>query len=388
MILISVIGTGTYQPTTYQFNGKQSETSPYIIKAINDLFKPDKTFVIMTEQAETAHKSNLEQVCEFEMIPIKAGKNEQELWDMFQVVADIVPENQNIIIDVTHGFRSQPMLLLAIAVYLQVTKNVKVDYILYGAFDAKDENGISPIFDLKPFLDLISWSFATDNFIKKGDATLLSELIINIHNQAYKSKNDYLPKGLKSVGQKLSDMTKAFSVVRPQEILNIAKELPEKITQSYSDTDNLSKAKPFKSLLDKITEKFAKFSIDETVFSKSGINAQTEIIQYYLDTKQYQQAVTLSRELVVSKVCSIYNFDMLTQREQAEILLNSTIRNDNPFLQMTEQGKKFADIWQILGNIRNDINHAGMRENPIPASSIIQQIEKLCSQTIELVRQQ
>jgi CRISPR-associated DxTHG motif protein len=388
MVLISVIGTGTYQPTTYQFNGKQSETSPYIIKAINDLFKPDKTFVIMTEQAETAHKSNLEQVCAFEMIPIKAGKNEQELWDMFQVVADIVPENQNIIIDVTHGFRSQPMLLLAIAVYLQVTKNVKVDYILYGAFDAKDENGISPIFDLKPFLDVISWSFATDNFIKKGDATLLSELIINIHNQAYKNKNDYLPKGLKSVGQKLSDMTKAFSVVRPQEILNIAKELPEKITQSYSDTDNLSKAKPFKSLLDKITEKFAKFSIDETVFSESGINAQAEIIQYYIDTKQYQQAVTLSRELVVSKVCSIYNFDMLTQREQAETLLNSTIRNDNPFLQMTEQGKKFAEIWQVLGNIRNDINHAGMRENPIPASSIIQQIEKLCSQTIELVRQQ
>lgn len=388
MVLISVIGTGTYQPTTYQFNGKQSETSPYIIKAINDLFKPDKTFVIMTEQAETAHKSNLEQVCEFEMIQIKAGKNEQELWDMFQVVADIVPENQNIIIDVTHGFRSQPMLLLAIAIYLQVTKNVKVDYILYGAFDAKDENGISPIFDLKPFLDLISWSFATDNFIKKGDATLLSELIINIHNQAYKSKNDYLPKGLKSVGQKLSDMTKAFSVVRPQEILSIAQELPEKITQSYSDTDNLSKAKPFKSLLDKITEKFAKFSIDETVFSESGIYAQAEIIQYYLDTKQYQQAVTLSRELVVSKVCSIYKFDMLTQREQAENLLNSTIRNDNPFLQMTEQGKNFADIWQVLGNIRNDINHAGMRENPIPASSIIQQIEKLCSQTIELVRQQ
>jgi CRISPR-associated DxTHG motif protein len=387
MVLISVIGTGTYQPTTYQFNGKQSETSPYIIKAINDLFKPDKTFVIMTEQAETAHKSNLEQVCEFEMIQIKAGKNEQELWDMFQVVADIVPENENIIIDVTHGFRSQPMLLLAIAIYLQVTKNVKVDYILYGAFDAKDENGISPIFDLKPFLDLISWSFATDNFIKKGDATLLSELIINIHNQAYKSKNDYLPKGLKSVGQKLSDMTKAFSVVRPQEILSIAKELPEKITQSYSDTYNLSKAKPFKSLLDKITEKFAKFSIDETVFSESGIYAQAEIIKYYLDTKQYQQAVTLSRELVVSKVCSIYKFDMLTQREQAENLLNSTIRNDNPFLQMTEQGKKFADIWQVLGNIRNDINHAGMRENPIPASSIIQQIEKLCSQTAELVRQ-
>lgn len=388
MILISVIGTGAYQPTTYQFNGKQSETSPYIIKAIKDLFNPDKIFVIMTEQAANAHKSNLAQLCKFEMIPIQAGRNEQELWDMFQAVVDIVPENQNIIIDVTHGFRSQPMLLLAIAVYLQVTKNVKVDYILYGAFDAKDENGISPIFDLKPFLDLISWSFATENFIKKGDATLLSELIINIHNQAYKSKNDYLPKGLKSVGQKLSDMTKAFSVVRPQEILNIAKELPEKITQSYLDTDNLSKAKPFKSLLDKITEKFAKFSIDETVFSESGINAQAEIIQYYLDTKQYQQAVTLSRELVVSKVCSIYNFDMLTQREQAENLLNNAIRNDNPFLQMTEKGKKFADVWQNLGNIRNDINHAGMRESPIPANSLIQQIEKLCNKTIELVREQ
>lgn len=216
---------------------------------------------------------------------------------------------------------------------------------------------------------------------------MLSELIINIHNQAYKNKNDYLPKGLKSVGQKLSDLTKAFLVVRPQEVLVIAKELPEKITQSYSDTDNLSKAKPFKSLLDKITDIFTKFSIDDTFFSVNGINAQAEIIKFYLETKQYQQAVTLSRELIVSKVCAVYTFDMLTQREQAENLLNNTVRNDNPFLQLTEQGKKFADVWQNLGNIRNDINHAGMRENPIPAKNIIQQVKELCNKTIELVRE-
>ncbi|MCC7224785.1 MAG: TIGR02221 family CRISPR-associated protein [Chitinophagales bacterium] len=384
-MLISVIGTGGYKPTTYQFGGKQAESSPYVIKAIKELFSPDKIFVLMTKEAEEKHKSDLEQVCEFEMIPIQTGKNERELWDMFQAVAEKVPENETLIIDVTHGFRSQPMLLLAIAVYLQVMKNVKIAHILYGAYDAKDDNGVSPIFDLKPFLDLISWSFATDNFLKKGDATLLSELLSNIHNQAHKSKNDYSPKGLKGIGKTLAKLSEAFAVVRPQEVLELASQLPKKIKQTYSDIDNLSEAKPFKSLLDKITEKFDKFSFNGSFFSEEGMRAQAKIIKFCLDTEQYQQAVTLSRELIVTKACAILNFDMIKNRGEAEKQLNDAAINENHFLQMTEQSKEFVSIWRNLVEIRNDINHAGMRKKTIPAKSLIEQIKKLCGEVVELV---
>ena len=380
--LISVIGTGNYEQTTYQFNGKQAEPSPYVIKAIKELFSPDKIFVLMTKEAEEKHKSGLEQVCEFEMILIQAGKNERELWDMFQAVAEKIPENEHLTIDVTHGFRSQPMLLLAIAIYLQVMKNVKIDHILYGAFDAKDANGVSPIFDLKPFLDLISWSFATDNFLKKGDATLLSELLRNIHGQAHKNKNDYLPKGLDGIGKTLAELSEAFAVVRPQEVLELAKQLPKKIERTYPDIDNLSAAKPFKSLLDKIKEKFDEFSHNGTFSSEDGMRAQAKIIKFCLDTEQYQQAITLSRELIISKVCAIYGLD---ERGEAEKLLNDPAKNETPFLQMTEQNKKLVSIWRDLADVRNDINHSGMRKNPRPAKKLIKQIEKLCGEVVELV---
>ncbi len=142
---------------------------------------------------------------------------------------------------------------------------------------------------------------------------------------------------------------------------------------------------PFKSLLDKITEKFDKFSFNGSFFSEEGMRAQAKIIKFCLDTEQYQQAATLSRELIVTKTCAILKFDMIENRGEAEKQLNGAAINENPFLQMTEQSKKFVSIWRNLGNIRNDINHAGMRKNPMSATSLIEQIEKLCGEVVELV---
>lgn len=389
MILISMLGIGKYEPTTYQFEGKQAESSKYIVKAISQILPIETIFVVMTEQAKLAHSEALKSVCDFEIIDIPTGKNEQEFWGIFQAIVDKIPKNSSIIIDVTHGFRSQPMLLLAIAVYLKVLKNVLVEYILYGAFDAKDENGVSPIFNLKPFLDLISWSFATESFLQKGDATLISELIIGIHKKAYKTKSEYLPKGLESVGNRLLKLTKSFSVVRPQEALNLLKNLPQEISKSYTDSENLASAKPFKELINKIIDRFAPL-IDEgnaiDVFSEKGLKSQGNIIKFYLETKQYQQAITLSREVLVTFICELQKLNKIEGRAKAESILHNLFelsKETDTFI--TDEAKKYARLWQNLANLRNDVNHAGMRISPIPAESLIPLVEEYCQEVIDII---
>lgn len=382
MILLSFIGKGVYGETIYKFEDKQSESTCYVVKALKELFSPNKVFLLMTNQAKQ-RESELKNILEFETISIPEGKNETELWEIFQQVIEKIPEKEELILDVTHGFRSLAILLLAILAYLKATKQVSVKYILYGAYDAR-ENEVAPIFNLMPFMDLINWSFATENFLQKGDASLVSSLIKNIHSQAYRNKNDYLPKGLQNIGNTLENISKAFSVVRPKEIIEQAQSLPKQIEESYKDVNSLSPARPFQFLLDKIKDRFQSFLPKEKTISlnsKEEILIHAEILKYYLETQQYQQAITLARELIVSHVCILNNLDMMKERARVEGFLNLTSDNN---LQIPEELKK---LWGAITDSRNDINHAGMRENPAGTTTLIRNIETYCKDVIELLQE-
>jgi CRISPR-associated Csx2 family protein len=105
---------------------------------------------------------------------------------MFALLADALPENSQVIVDVTHGFRSQPMLALAAGVYLRTVKNVTIDRIVYGAYEARDTHtNTAPVVDLTSFLDLIDWSVSAGQFIKYGNARPLSSLLNELHREKY-----------------------------------------------------------------------------------------------------------------------------------------------------------------------------------------------------------
>ncbi|MGQ9462826.1 MAG: CRISPR-associated DxTHG motif protein, partial [Candidatus Fervidibacter sp.] len=63
-----------------------------------------------------------------------------------------------------HAFRSLPLIVFTVAVYLRRTKNVTIRHIVYGAYEAREPFRDPPqpedqaqIFDLTPLLDLLDW---------------------------------------------------------------------------------------------------------------------------------------------------------------------------------------------------------------------------------------
>ena len=132
MIAISFLGLGKkkketgvfeYEHTKYEYGGRIVETC-YFPYAVKEFTKPEKLAVIMTEKARTAHSDRLREKCEYETIIIPEGKTEKEIWEIFGEISDYVPENAEIILDITHGFRSQPVILLACLIYLKVPCNI------------------------------------------------------------------------------------------------------------------------------------------------------------------------------------------------------------------------------------------------------------------------
>lgn len=171
---ISFLGAGDYQRCRYQYNGQIYET-PYFHEAAQHFFGPDRVLILCTPEAAQKHSAALSD--SLEAISIPSGKTEEELWELFTVLTEHVPEGATLIVDVTHSFRTQPMLALAAAYFLRTARSVQIEHIVYGAFEARDAaTGEVPVFDLMPFVQLIDWSVAVHQFVHYGQS---KDLLLN-----------------------------------------------------------------------------------------------------------------------------------------------------------------------------------------------------------------
>jgi CRISPR-associated DxTHG motif protein len=298
MKLITALGAGKYEPVTYRWNDHTYETS-FVQEAFVHWLKPEVTCVLLTEKARETHWNNLcqrlQEHTQTVAIDIPDGKRESELWQIFTAISDAVHEGDEIAFDITHGFRSLPVLALLTIAYLKQIKQVKVRYILYGAFDAKDEQG-TPVFDLTPFADLLEWLVAAKMFTATGDSSELGRLIQEVQNDAYRNRGAYgenLPRALKNFGMALEEVSNDLLLAR-------VPNLPD--SDSATSLNGRSEASarslgqwtpPLTLLLDKIADAYEPFQDD-------SLPTQATLIRWYLDHNHIVQAMTLAREWVVS----------------------------------------------------------------------------------------
>ena len=153
---------------------------------------------------------------------------------------------------------------------------------------------------------------------------------------------------------------------------------------------DLTPAKPFAFLLDKVVNRFSLFSQTTNLFNEDGFQAQAQMIEFYLQTEQYQQAILLGREAIVSKVCVQHNFSALNreEREQAENMLrqwSEPLSRGQPVAKEHSQYKELATLWNKTIKIRNDIAHAGMNEDAAEAKNLIHRIKSTCKEIQEFL---
>jgi CRISPR-associated DxTHG motif protein len=93
-------------------------------------------------------------------IVIPSGQSETELWEIFEAISESVNEGDDLYVDVTHGFRTLPIVLLTALEYLQRAKGVHIRQVTYGAYEARVGAGPAPTFDLTPFFIIREWTAA------------------------------------------------------------------------------------------------------------------------------------------------------------------------------------------------------------------------------------
>ncbi len=243
--LLTFLGARPLEETTYTWRGF-THTASAAPLATTAFLKPSRVSVFLTVQARQAtYPAFAREFRErfpaivLQPVDVPSGRDEQELWALFENMVDTVleAEERAIALDITHGFRSLPLMAMLAAVYARSAFAVQIEAVLYGALDATHD-GQTPMFDLSPMLTLLEWAVAADRFNRTGDARYLASLL----GQAQKRLAQGLQHDQEAIAQQvaplgrlrsgLKHLSQALAVVRPDEVAEGAARLPEHIEQA------------------------------------------------------------------------------------------------------------------------------------------------------------
>jgi CRISPR-associated Csx2 family protein len=361
MIILTMLGTGNYGTTRYVWGDRTCETHLFPI-ALATWFPEAEVKALATVEASEKFGGPLQDaVPRADLVPIPSGKSESELWEIYRTISETLPDGSPVLFDITHGFRSLPTLALLALSFLRTAKKVRLEHVLYGAWEARDpETNASPVFELTPFVTMIDWANATNRFLETGQAQKFAPLITK--NERY---------ALKEVAGRMTDVSDALAHMRAQAVTDSAQKLLNRITAARS-TEWDQKHAPMQLLLDLIEEQFSPMS------NRDPLKAQWAEIVWLADRKHYAAAASLAREWLVSVRVLTSGERILpvvdASRDAAEKWLNDRTKA------VPAEWTRALELWRNLGNLRNDLMHWGMREGPRPVGTVEREVNALPEQ--------
>lgn len=393
MNALTFLGTGRYEPTTYVWRDagrEQSYQTHLLPEAVARIFKPEQLIVFVTPQArEHEHFRTLrERLGEgLRSVDIPEGKSEEELWQIFDACISAVREGEEILLDVTHAFCSLPLIVFTVAAYLRRAKGVAINRLVYGAYEARDDQNRSPIFDLTPLLDLLDWLSGAEALLLRSDANALAERLDNTHRRLWKERvGNTLPQRLQVVAAMLRNLSRALHLSRPLEVMQVAERLLPLLDEVAAEAKRW--AKPFAAILEQVRADVAGLAhAKPTLLDQENLRRQLALIEHYLERNLAVQAITLAREWLVSWACyqrGEGDWLALGDRKVAENALGQAAAHKRGeaievpgWFARLPQAEQAADTWNWPSNLRNDLAHCGMRASPTPGQSIEQQAKEI-----------
>lgn len=409
--MLTFLGTNDYLPCNYLLNKKKADNARFVQEALASILcknwdEEDKIVVFLTEDAknrnwvDNGHKDRDDKPLQreglkrrLERLGLKAniltkeiprGRSEGEIWDIFGIVFNQISEGDEIIFDITHGFRSLPMLAMIVLNYAKVLKNIKINGIYYGAFESlgfkRDVEKMSkkhrnaPIFNLSPFVRLFNWTGAIDNFLTYGDAkdinTLTNEKIMPILRET-EGKNKEA-KNLRNLGVQLEKLTELIQTSRGY---GLVRDFDFSQLRELIDSNTKSTLKPLNPLLGRISDKIKSFANNEI---EKGYSA----VKWCIEHNLIQQGYTMLQEMMISEiVANNFEKDKIANREKRQLVsqainIKHRKKPENKWEEPAQSNKKdvqrildgldedFVKIYDSVSQYRNDINHAGFGDNP------------------------
>ena len=375
-VLISFLGTGpstlgsnnlrNYRTANYRIDDKEYVSS-FVADALANHYKIDTVFIIGTvksmweelyrvfcekrgekpdieyytelgtisetatcmSELEIPYKEKIEEVLGkgSQVILINYGLNEDELNNNISNILGIekyLKNGDKLYVDITHSFRSLPLLMMNTLIHLQnvSSKNITIELISYGMLDVIRELGYVPVVNLKKVLEVNDWITGAYSFSEFGNAYKISKLLETIDKDASKRLHDFTNELNINHMAALQSSARKLSGIKLDSLPTIAK-----MTVSPVVKDFIKSIGSFNS-----TSEF-----------------QYKLAKWQRDKHNYYAAYLTAVEAIVSYVCEkcLFNENEKSDREKAK----HNIDTDPRF-------EKIKDIYHTINNIRNCLAHS------------------------------
>lgn len=405
-LFISILGASVYETCRYVQGNFHSTETRFIQQATLELIgkkepwtEQDRICILLTDRAQHSNwdkaiaeridshtkanipyeglESTLQRMglpTQVAPIPIPDGKNEEEMWKIFQTAFDLMEEGDEVYFDLTHSFRYLSMLILVLGNYAKFLKNVHIAHISYGNYEARTDMG-APIVDLLPLTMLQDWTFAAADFLQNGYVEKMSELASNSikilqRNEATRTEAN---KRLADFVSSLKSLVDERQTCRGMHI-------------SEGDTlDDLRvRSEKIEAIVIKPLEPIIKKVVATMPVSGDSLTNCLHAAQWCYDNHLYQQAVTILQEGVVTFFCERHGIRKDNEAERGIVNSAFVIKFKvlPPALWVVKDADKekliemLHDVlieqpivyqtFDTLSKVRNDYNHSGYRSNPKP----------------------
>ncbi|MGQ9750628.1 CRISPR-associated protein Csx20 [Desulfosoma sp.] len=413
-VFLSPLGTNAYVECYYELDGKPSEHPVVFVQEAlvahicRDWTPQDRILIACTAEAEKKNwidggnfpqglesrmrQLNLKAPCQ--KITIPEGRNEEEIMSIFMILMEALQEGDHLYLDITHSFRSLPLLQTVIVNYAKVLKNIEVERILYGAFetlgpvqavrDMPLEKRVAPVFDLTPYDALVDWARAVDIFHKAGRPQEIRRLVGRnlgpIFAQRKNPDERALAQALSGLSNRLNDLCLNLAAARGQKIAE-ARGLDAEIDA----VENQRLIPPLRPLLEIVRRKLQGFNAADP--ETKGFEAA----KWCLDHELIPQAYVFLRETVLSALCRAAGHDPLDEnmRENfwaALLHVLASGKRETEWSGLLAQRREdalnligaggselmgLAHAFEPLRHRRNDLLHGGWKKDASTAQALI-----------------
>lgn len=391
LVAISFLGTNNYNTATYLWQ-EQTTTQRFTPQAIRELFPVDEQWVFYTKEAEN-NKHALQEIgpSHIQFEPTPKGSDEKEIWVIFELLIRFIPKDCRLIVDVTHGYRSQPMLMLSVVQYLQAVGHCHIERVLY--FSYEEGRDLNPVFDLTPMTAMGTWAKSVEYALKQMNFEELGKLLTKIHEASWRRGEQLKLKSTKGLGNRLQQLSLNLRTNRMREILPSAARALDALAEVKKETAQYPALAPLAIVLDEIERDLTQIALHLNT-KKTELVGIDEIpryiamIRHLFNAGYYVTAATMTTELLITHHAASKRVDPIVEsnrKRSTDFFYSLVHANSEAADEKAIKWLPAAKLWHKINHLRNDMAHCGWRPQIMPSKTLVDNLESAIASLAEVM---
>lgn len=401
-LLVSSIGTGGksgYGTTTYVLDRHGTHETCFSPIALAEIVEVDHALIARTDRAainddalregfETAHVT-----CEFEEIPKISSRDDIDLimGRLIERIRERDPES--VVLDITHAFRSLPMVFFASVIYLDALSEVELDGIYYGEFRGDEE---SPLVDMTHLHRLMEWYHAISTFERTGELQPVNGLLNKWKRGVYdenKPSND--PDDFEDLDA-YEDLVRGLNGASQHFDSGLPLKAGGATRQAIDALDKIDDSQfigPEGKFFPPLRETLAGFDSAEKAdieLDHDELHRQRKFVKFYQKNNKYRFALGCARELFINYLLYVRGgYDQenwlrhgVRDRMKTRIILEVKERQERNSTTNEDETEEIDAIklWDRIRQPRNKYAHSGFNEEEMKSNTKVNTaLDTLCA---------